>query len=379
MTTKPRQIADILNILSDSDWSDAVPNDRNDDLWEYLRTDCGFSRPELSLLKNRQFPTITELGKQSSVVLVLVIILTLFCCPFLSVVDTTATPKKDAVYVFGVCKCGPNDTHQFDLVGTSFAVSQQHLLSAYHCLFDEDCGNNAADLAAALDGVSCYVGRYARRLDISPELDETFSFSLHERRKVTPVAGSYDEDWLLMLCVEELPLYFAICPAEELPDIDTNSVATRVLHCPVAKYRVDLKMSTLRAHIVHTSIAEMYENYMETPIGLVTGSSGGVYVDSLGRAVAIHLESTDEIASRSTSGDSAAAVDAVATAPVDVKTRGVHFEGELNAQRVVLTRLEKSVARNKKYTKLLAKKHTSFGRGLIISRTEALVAALKTK
>lgn len=290
-------------------------------------------------------------------------------------VDEPLPPKKEAVFVLGLCQ-QENDILEFDLVGTGFAVSPHRLLSAYHCLFDEDVGNTAAQLTSALHGSSCYVGSTATRLPLSDKTDPSFSFSLQGTIKVTLVGGSFTEDWLVLNCEDVLPIYFTICPSASLPNVDKTSVSIRVVHCPVGKFVADKAMKVLRAQVLHTSITEMSENVIETPNGLVTGSSGGVYINNTGYAVAIHLESTDEMKSRTTSGDSVPAVGAVSTAAVGATTRSVKFDVEMKAQRVEIDRLQTAVARNKRYIKMLSKKHMSFGRGLIICNTDDLIAAI---
>jgi hypothetical protein len=69
-------------------------------------------------------------------------------------------------------------------------------------------------------------------------------------------------------------------------------------------------MQSLRPQVLNTSVSEISDTYLETRNGLVSGSSGRVYIDNLGRAVAIHLKSTDELKLRTTSCDPARAADA---------------------------------------------------------------------
>jgi len=269
------------------------------------------------------------------------------------------------------------DIYAFDLVGTAFATSHHRLASAYHVLFEKDVGTTAAELTSALQGMSCYIGSHATRLPLLPDMDAAFSFALHGKIRVTAVAGDFVEDWLVLQCEDILPMYFTVCPIDSLPNVDITSVATRVVHCPVGKFIVDPAIKVLRPQVLHTSVVEICENVIETPNGLVTSSSGGVYIDHLGCAVAIHLECTDEIKSRTVSNDSTAPVDAAPSTAVGVTTRSVQFEKQLSTQKDDISRLQTAVARNKRYIKMMAKKHMSFGRGLIISTTEDLVSALK--
>jgi hypothetical protein len=58
MSTAPRTIHQIEDLVSASAWSQAVPNDRSDSSWIDLKNDIGLSGPELSILKNSRFPII---------------------------------------------------------------------------------------------------------------------------------------------------------------------------------------------------------------------------------------------------------------------------------------------------------------------------------
>jgi len=109
--------------------------------------------------------------------------------------------------------------------------------------------------------------------------------------------GSTEEDWAVLRLpaatenTESIPL----CPVNELNRIDPTDNFW-VYYCPVETFTgvggipgVGVNVSA-KMHPMFISIARK-EIYL--PVGLWKGCSGGVVVDSKGRAVAIHISSTN--------------------------------------------------------------------------------------
>ena len=188
----------------------------------------------------------------------------------------TTPPKSGAVFVL---------LENNKPVGTAFAVQchgNDKLITAGHNIHDRRAKFTIAPRVEKDVLGQFKIAGEARRIP---------------RRVYVVEVGSEEEDWAVLRAtldgIEPIPL----CPLDALQGIDPTDNFW-VYHCPVETLMavggipgVGVNVSA-KMHPIFVSITRK-EIYL--PFGLWKGCSGGVVVDSMGRAVAIHIATANSM------------------------------------------------------------------------------------
>jgi hypothetical protein len=169
-------------------------------------------------------------------------------------------------------------------IGSAFAVrcpQQNKLITAGHVVYDYDNGQPI-------------VGK----LSVSLRIEKNRLGQLTNRNDIINVkVGSYgldlDNDWAVLVARRHTFSIDDSIPICELNDIPLEKCEPqfKLYHCPAEQYEIVRVVSVTATHWMKPQAIVKSTGFMFLPFGFSKGSSGGVFVDREGRAVAIHLES----------------------------------------------------------------------------------------
>ena len=178
-----------------------------------------------------------------------------------------------------------------NILGTSFAVSSRHVLTAYHNLCDVDAITPMYDV----NGVAL-VGKY---LIARSGTKVGSDIALISPWEVKLVKFDLTYDWAVLELVDsstQFPAWLSLCEKSELPSLDTQVVDVKTLFAPVGQFLIndirDLKIWPDE----YRRILQYDDNETQLIVdgGLYRGSCGSPYLDHRGKVVAIHLSSFHE-------------------------------------------------------------------------------------
>eukprot|EP00595_Chromulina_sp_UTEXLB2642_P003465 CAMPEP_0196764928 /NCGR_PEP_ID=MMETSP1095-20130614/7182_1 /TAXON_ID=96789 ORGANISM="Chromulina nebulosa, Strain UTEXLB2642" /NCGR_SAMPLE_ID=MMETSP1095 /ASSEMBLY_ACC=CAM_ASM_000446 /LENGTH=276 /DNA_ID=CAMNT_0042121789 /DNA_START=18 /DNA_END=845 /DNA_ORIENTATION=- len=183
-------------------------------------------------------------------------------------------------------------------IGTAFAVrcdSLRMLLTAYHCIFNEK-GHLIKDELS----ITAKIMKDSSNAEVLSLNSETRGSLIEgvNSTKVRVRVHSYDKvnDWALLKLDRPYKFKFEysipLCPASEIPESIVCQPEFSIFHCPCEEYnaiRQDALEATSTGDMKAKTI-NLLTKKMTFYGGLTSGSSGGVIVDSYGRAVAMHVD-----------------------------------------------------------------------------------------
>jgi hypothetical protein len=173
-------------------------------------------------------------------------------------------------------------------IGSAFAVrcpQQNKLITAGHVVYDYD---NGQPIVGKLS-VSLQVEKNRLGQIINVRSNKTYNV------KVDVNGLDCDNDWAVLSLVSKRRIFsiddsIPICGIDEIPSVKYEP-QFKLYHCPAEQYDLIRVVSVTPSPWMKTQAIVKTSGLMFFPFGFSKGSSGGVYVDREGRAVAVHLES----------------------------------------------------------------------------------------
>jgi hypothetical protein len=171
-----------------------------------------------------------------------------------------------------------------ELLGTAFAVTKSHVITAHHNIHDEQSGS--------LFPGSLYICRRVEKRSSYIDFIQPI--------KLKYVVGNVDEDWAIMEIEDKSNTFLhgmPLCPASDLPDLTMNEHAKlKTYHAPIGQF---LSNGFTDGEIWCENYKQILQYDRRGAVilvdgGLYRGSCGGPYIDHQGRVVAMHLSSMHE-------------------------------------------------------------------------------------
>jgi hypothetical protein len=193
-------------------------------------------------------------------------------------------PQFDKVFVIAEAI---DHSEYFDLLGTSFAITSRHVITAYHNLGD---GLGMVGGAIGNIGNIYSIARVAKKVSDKSTLIDPFD--------VTFCLGNDIEDWAILELrnsAQKFTSFFHLCEINDLPDILMRP-KLKALYAPIGQYRVnsfrELKIWASEYELVLQFEEEDKKIFLDG--GLYRGSCGAPYIDENNKVVALHLASLNE-------------------------------------------------------------------------------------
>lgn len=179
-----------------------------------------------------------------------------------------------------------------DLLGTSFAVTKKHLLTARHILCGEDFVTPMFDMTTgkALQG-AFLISRSGTKVGSSVLFPSPM--------EVKVVHSNVEHDWALLELVHpslNFPAWFPLCHQSEIPNLASETVDLKAFVAPIGQFiRSSLTDLVIWSDDYHR-VLQYDKNSTQIVVagGLYRGSCGSPYVNHRGKVVALHLESDNE-------------------------------------------------------------------------------------
>lgn len=190
-------------------------------------------------------------------------------------------------------ECSPNVNLEYnDLLGTSFAVTKKHLLTARHVLCEDDYVTPLFDVTSGNARSGAFViSRNGKKVGSKVSCPSPMA--------VRVIHSNIEHDWALLELVDpslKFDAWFKLCQQNELPQLDTETVDLKAFFAPIGQYKRkmvnDLGIWPDDYHRVLQY--DRNETQIVVDVGLYRGSCGSPYVNSREKVVAMHLGSDNE-------------------------------------------------------------------------------------
>ncbi len=215
-----------------------------------------------------------------------------------SLVRPSSPRIRPAVWILALKARNSND---LEPIGTAFGVkspSKRMLLTACHHFVE---ARRKTDGTKGNYFVRGYrnAGTYFILKSMQRNANGTVTYSSN----IVPeqfYRGDKDEDWAILQRSDSIAFddtaLIDICRQHELPELD-NEPKAKAYHAPCQLFNaVDPALPLLSiANTDFSKISQMSETHLMLKKGFVSGSSGGLVIDEVGRAIGIHLESWSPI------------------------------------------------------------------------------------
>ena len=166
-----------------------------------------------------------------------------------------------------------NDSRYVELLGTCFAITTRHVITAYHNLADGT--DNITD--------PFQIARVARKVSDKDSLVDPLVVTFRE--------GEATDDWAILELadpLERFASFFPLCGYSDLPDISMKA-DLKSFYSPIGQY----KRNPFRELKIWRDDYKPVLQYEEKKIfldgGLYRGSCGAPYIDRDNKVVALHL------------------------------------------------------------------------------------------
>lgn len=177
-----------------------------------------------------------------------------------------------------------------DLLGTSFAITKKHVITAYHNLLGQEDDENSM-LGSSSEHIF-HICRNVKKISS----DHCFQDPI----AVKYVLGSFSDDWAILEIVES-PRYFdefiPLCASSDLPNPSLfERLELKTYHAPIGQFMTN-GFETGQIWWEQYQPVLQYDRdgkWICVQGGLYRGSCGAPYVDRNGRVVAMHLASMHE-------------------------------------------------------------------------------------
>lgn len=175
-----------------------------------------------------------------------------------------------------------NDSRYVELLGTCFAITTRHIITAYHNLTDET-GNTTGSTTNPYQ-----IARIARKVSDKDSLDNPLV--------VTFCEGEAIDDWAILELadpLEQFANFFPVCGYSDLPDISMKA-ELKSFYSPIGQYRRNSFRELKIWRDDYKPVLQYEEKKILLDGGLYRGSCGAPYIDRDNKVVALHLSSMHE-------------------------------------------------------------------------------------
>lgn len=207
--------------------------------------------------------------------------------------NTPPSLVAQQVYVLGLGpNCSPNVSLEYnDLLGTCFAVTKRHLLTACHVLFEDETSLFDVKSGKAVPGKALIISRSGGKVD------SKVSFPNPMEVRVLRLSEEYD--WALLELVDPsltFPAFFSLCGKSELPQLIVETVDLKAFFAPIGYFRQSLVTDLAIWPDEYHRVLQYDRNDTNIVVsgGLYLGCCGCPYVNRAGKVVAMHLASDNE-------------------------------------------------------------------------------------
>jgi hypothetical protein len=171
------------------------------------------------------------------------------------------------------------ETVDIELLGTCFAITSKHILTAYHNLVINSTLRER-----------CIISEIARKVGEKDVLDE-------KNFEVKYVSGDPINDWAILELTDpsqKFNEFISLCKIDDLPNPTTTTEGLKSFYAPIATYRRNAFYELRIWTDDYANVLQYDGNKILMPGGLVRGSCGAPYINHQNEVVAMHLSSIHE-------------------------------------------------------------------------------------